>query len=248
MRARALSAAGAVLCLLSLRADDPATAPPPGSITPAVVPAEPVQVDVTGLLNARVVTTFTDGRVAPFSADIDGTGGVVTMAAAKSLGGDPAHALSDNGIIPPETDHPRIVLHYSNSDEVNLQVRRMAKPDDFSIAVPAQAYAKMLLVFTSAGPGPAKLHFTLSYQDGSTDERDEVCPDWRKSLEGISADCVVLSSGLAEWSKKKMLEPGNHAIFALELRPTPDKVLVSVAVHKTKPLVCFWGATGVPAR
>ena len=210
---------------------------------------EPVQVDVSQLLNARVVTTFTGGQVVPLAIDIDGAGGVATAAAAAALGSDNTHTVPDDGTFPADADHPKVVLHFSNADGTGNQVRRAGKPDDFSFAVPPKNYAKMFLFFTSGAAGPAKLKITLTYQDGSTEERDVVCPDWWKNLDGTNPDCVYLAANLAKWGKKnKILEQNHHNIFGLDVHPTLGKVLTQIAVHKTHPLVCFWGATGQPAN
>jgi len=211
-----------------------------------------VQVDVSKLLNARVVTTLTDGKVVPLQTSIDGAGGVATVAAATSLNGKAETAVPDDGTFPANADHPEVVLHFSNADGTGFQVRRLPHEEEFFFDVPPRNYAKMLLCFTSGAAGPAPLKVTLTYQDGTTEERDIVCPDWWNNLDektNPNKDVVYVGFNLAKWGKSnKVMEKDHHNIFGIDVHPTPGKVLTSIKVHKTRPLVCFWGATGVPAN
>src|SRR5271163_186615 len=78
----------AFFAINQLHADDmSAPAPTPAAPTPAPNANSPaaVQVDVSKLLNARVVATFTDGNVVPVGINLDGAGGVATKAAASEL-------------------------------------------------------------------------------------------------------------------------------------------------------------------
>jgi len=211
-----------------------------------------VQVDVSKLLNARVVTTLTDGKVVPLQINIDGAGGVATQAAATSLNGKAETAVPDDGTFPANADHPEVVLHFSNADGTGFQVRRLPHEEEFSFDVPPKNYSKMLLCFTSGAAGPAPLKVTLTYQDGTTEERDIVCPDWWSNLDdktNPNKDVVYVAFNLAKWGvKNNVMEKDHHNIFGIDVRPTAGKVLTSIKVHKTRPLVCFWGATGVPAN
>src|SRR5271168_1348538 len=136
----------------------------------------PVQIDVRTVLNARVVTTFSDGQVVPLKIDIDGAGGVATAAAAAALGSTNPHTVPDDGHFPANADHPDVVLNFSNADGTSDQVRRSPQDDDYSFDVPPKNYARMMLFFTSGAAGPAALRIVLSYQDGTAEERNIVCP------------------------------------------------------------------------
>ena len=234
----------------SARAQDTNAAP--SVLTAPVSGSTAVQVDVSKLLNARVVTTLTGGQVVPLQTSIDGAGGVATQAAATSLNGNAETAVPDDGRFPANADHPEVVLHFSNADGTGFQVHRMPHEEEFSFDVPPKNYVKMLLCFTSGAAGPAPLKVTLTYQDGSTEERDIVCPDWWNNLDAKTnpnQDVVYVAFNLAKWgTKNKTLEKDHHNIFGIDVRPTPGKVLTSIKVHKTRPLVCFWGATGVPVN
>jgi hypothetical protein len=238
------------LNLVSVHAQETNAAPV--VLTAPVSSSTAVQVDISKLLNARVVTTLTGGQVVPLQTSIDGAGGVATQAAATSLNGNAETAVPDDGTFPANADHPEVVLHFSNADGTGFQVHRMPHEEEFSFDVPPKNYAKMLLCFTSGAAGPAKLTVTLTYQDGSTEERDIVCPDWWNNLDektNPNKDVVYVAFDLAKWgTKNKTLEKDHHNIFGIDVRPTPGKVLTSIKVHKTRPLVCFWGATGVPTN
>jgi len=233
--------------IIAIQAQDTNAAP--GAPTAPASNSAAVQVDVSKLLNARVVTTLTGGTVVPLQTSIDGAGGIATQAAATSLNGKAETAVPDDGTFPANADHPEVVLHFSNTDGTGFQVHRMPHEEEFSFDVPPKNYARMQLFFTSGAAGPAPLKVTLTYQDGSTEERDIVCPDWWNNLDektNPNKDVVYVAFNLAKWgTKNKTLEKDHHNIFGIDVHPTPGKVLTSIKVHKTRPLVCFWGATGV---
>ena len=237
--------------LLPLAAD-----PPPTSTTnsPFAKLPPPVQVDVSKLLNARVVTTLTNGKIVPAAIDIDGVGGVIAKSAAMAAGSDNPHTVPDDSVFPATTDHPLVVLHYSNADGVSNQVRRspLGSDDDYAFDVPPKNYANMFLFFTSGLRGPAPLKVTLTYQDGTTEDREIVCPDWYMNLKPGNKDykdCVYLAYNLAKWLPNNTVrEKWHHNIFGLDVHPNSAKILLNIHVHKTHPLVCFWGATGQPAN
>jgi hypothetical protein len=227
-------------------AQDTNAAPAPTAVSNS---ATAVQVDVSKVLNARVVTTLSNGQLVPLQIDIDGAGGVATAGAVTAMGSDNPHSVPDDGKFPANGDHPDIVLNFSNADGTGNQVRRSPKEDEYSFDVPNKNYSRMQLFFTSGAAGPAPLTITLTYQDGTNDVRNVICPDWWTNLDGTQKDCVYVASNLAKWGKSnKTLEKDHHNIFALDVHPDPAKVLTEIKVHKTRPLVCFWGATGVPAN
>jgi hypothetical protein len=235
---------------MSAPAAPAAPTPAPASVAPATSSSSTaVQVDVTKLLNARVVATFTDGKVVPLGINLDGAGGVATKAAASALKGNPDTAVPDDGTFPANADHPDVVLHFSNADGTGFQVRRMSAPEDFSFDVPPKNYSKMYFFFTSGASGPAPMKVTLTYQDGSTEDRDIICPDWWPDLKPTDVGVFYLAHNLTKWGKgNNIMEKDHHNILGISVDVTPAKVLTSIKVHKTRPLVCFWGATGVPAN
>lgn len=70
-----------------------------------------IQINIQKLLNARPVTTVTDGKLQTWVTGIDGGGkgdGYLTANAAKLNGNHDAHALPDNPLIPANSFHPTI--------------------------------------------------------------------------------------------------------------------------------------------
>jgi hypothetical protein len=174
---------------------------------------------------------------------------LATQAAVTALSSDNAHNLPDDGHFPATADHPEVILHYSNGDATSNQVRRSPKgsTDDFAFDVPSNRYEKLFLFFTSSSSGSAPLDVTLSYQDGSTDHRNLIVPDWYAILKPADANCVYLATNLAKWTKQNTLkEKDHHSIFGLDVQPDRTKALAKISVHKTHPIVVFWGATGQP--
>jgi len=207
----------------------------------------PVQVNVDKLLNARVVTTLTDGKVIPLQAGVDAGAGLITRAAAVALGSTAEHTLPNDGKFPQTVDHPEVVLHYSNADGTGPQVRRSVEADTYSFTVPSMHYGKMFLFLTSAAVGPAPLEILLTYQNGATETRHLVCPDYWKTIAPGDRDIVYLASNLSKWGpNNKMAEKDHHNIFGLDVHPNPGLVLTQIQVTKTHPIVVFWGATGQP--
>lgn len=92
----------------------------------AASPPEAVQIDIKDLLNARVVTTTTDGKVNNLKIDIDGAGGHCTMAAAELLKTKDPHALPNDGKFAANDKHPEVVLNYRDGDGEANQARRVA--------------------------------------------------------------------------------------------------------------------------
>ena len=138
---------------------------------------EAVQVDVKGLLNARVVTTVTQEKVNNLKIDIDGAGGHCTMHAAELLKTKDPHALPNDGKFAANAKHPQVVLNYKDGDGQANQARRVAGEGTFSFAVPENKYSEMWLWVTS-GQGPSDIHIELTYKDGTSETRDIQVPDW----------------------------------------------------------------------
>jgi hypothetical protein len=130
------------------------------------------------LLNARVVTTLSAGRLVSWSDSLDGsTSGEATLAAAKKINEPFSRALPDDGIFPANGIHPRFELHFSNTAGTGSQVRRSLAADEYTITVPPQAYRQFWLVLMS-GMGESTLRLQLAYTDGWVEARDLVVPDW----------------------------------------------------------------------
>ncbi len=217
-------------------------------------PPEAVQVDVKDLLNVRVVSTVTDGKVNTLKIDIDGAGGHATKAAAELLNAKDAHALPNDGKFPANDKHPEVVLNYKDGDGEANQARRVAGEGTFSFAVPEKQYSQMWLWVTS-GQGPSDIHVELTYKDGTSETKDIQVPDWFWELTENAKDPKMddknrcnLAVDLSKFSKDGPViasEMRHHFIHGVDATPDPSKVLVKVTVKKDKKgLMCFYGATG----
>jgi hypothetical protein len=218
--------------------------------------AEPVavQVDVKELLNARVVTTVTDGKVNNLKIDIDGAGGHATKAAAELVKAKDSHALPNDGKFAANEKHPEVVLNYKDGDGEANQARRVSGEGTFSFAVPEKKYGQMWLWVTS-GQGPSNIHMELTYKDGTSETKDIQVPDWFWELKPNAKDPKEddknrcnLAVDLSKFSKGGPVignEMRHHFIHGVDATPDASKVLVKVTVKKDKGgLMCFYGATG----
>lgn len=220
-----------------------------GKSGPALMPdPHVVQIDVGKVLNARTVTTFSAGLLIPYSCSIDGVGSVATKAAADALKLPDGHTLPDDGNFPSNACHPQVVLNYSNVDGDGNQVRSSPLKDDYSFGVPSRKYARMLLFF--AGAGSPALHITLTYKDGSAENRRIVLPNAQQVIDTTTGkDCFYLARNLANWSlDSQIYGQAQHNILGFDVQPSAKKVLTRVEVHKEMGIVSFWGATGVTSN
>ncbi|GAA3963335.1 hypothetical protein [Mucilaginibacter dorajii] len=209
-----------------------------------------VQVDIDTLLNARPVTTFTDGKLTSWTKGIDGGGdgdGYLSMAAALFHGDKTPHALPDGSLIAATATHPAIKLHYNNTDNWNNQARYMAGEGSFAFNVPRRKYSGMYLGLTSS-EGASQLKVELVYLDGA-ETKNFTLPDYYNDIPATDANFGYLVHDLAKWGKNDvMTEKDHHNIDLLNIHPDPKRILIRVSVSKTKPgFLMFWSATGVQA-
>src|SRR5438045_897435 len=76
-----------------------------------------VQIPLTGVIDARSVTTLTGGQLVVFTLPTDGgnlQNAFATKAVAIMQGKPPENALPDDGTFPADARHPEVVLHFSN--------------------------------------------------------------------------------------------------------------------------------------
>jgi len=208
-----------------------------------------VQIGLGPLLNARIVTTLTDGRLITWRDALDGvTSGEATRAAALRMGEAFAAALPDDGIFPATERHPRVVIPVSNADGASNQVRRSVGADSYTFEVPRAKYRQLWLAVMS-GNGESTLELTLTYADGSHSTQGVVVPDWYFPVKDGDARWVNLALDLGKWSSaNRMMEKDHHYLHGFDLGPDAGRELVSVAVAKTaKAALTLWGVTGVKA-
>jgi hypothetical protein len=213
--------------------------------------AEVVQVDVRLILTGRAVTTFTDGKLVPWTQGVDGGGradGYLTLEAAVANGDQHAKALPDDGCFAANAVHPFARLNFANADGKNPQIRSVTGAGGFSIPVPDKRYQRMMIFLTSA-EGPSHLRFQLTYADDTRESRDILLPDYYNAPPAGDTNVFTLAADLAKWNASgRMTEANHHNIHGVDLHPDTRKELVSVQMDKTVPgYMVFWGATGVSA-
>ncbi|SEO46508.1 hypothetical protein SAMN05192574_108181 [Mucilaginibacter gossypiicola] len=218
-----------------------------GSVAGSQQDNKTIQIDIHRLLNARPVTTVTEGKLQSWITGIDGGGkgdGYLTSAAAKLNGDNNAHALPDNPLIPANSSHPAVLLHYGNGDKGN-QTRNVAGIDSFSFDVPHKKYSGLYLSLTSS-EGPSQLHVTLIYS-GVGESKDFTLPDYYNDIPESDPNLSYAVHNLAKWGPgDKMTESDHHNIDVLNIHPDPNRVLKKVIVSKAQTgYLVFWAATGV---
>jgi hypothetical protein len=219
------------------------------SVPAAFADATTVQIALGPLLNARIVTTLTAGRLVPWRDALDGvTSGEATRAAALRIGQPFARALPDDGVFPATDQHPEVRLAFSNAEGGADQVRRSLAQDAYTIAVPPGRYGQFW-IFVMSGNGESTLRLRLSYADGPGEVSDLVVPDWYFPVKDGEAGRVNLASDLGKWSSaNQLMEKDHHYLHGFDLAPDSRRVLVSVGVAKTaKAVLTLWGAAAVAA-
>ena len=210
--------------------------------------ANGIQIDVSSVLTARVITVVNAGAIVAMRDDIDGAGGLATQAASALLGNKNAHPMPDNATFPATDRHPEVVLSYGNDDSTRNQARRCMGQDIFDFPVPPARYAHLYL-FCTSGWGASKISVNLFYADHSVERRELEVPDWFWELKPDDSIRSYLATDLGKWDKKnKMVEDRHHFIFSLDTAPSSQKTLVKIAIRKAPSgLMVFYGATGTPA-
>jgi hypothetical protein len=209
-----------------------------------------IQFNISGLLNARPVSTLTNNHLITWTKGIDGGGngdGYLTQSAALFNGDKTPHALPDNPLIAANESHPAVQLNYSNADSVHNQAYALAGEGKFQFNTAKAKYAAVYLALTSS-EGASALKVTLTYTDG-TEVKDLVLPDYYADLSPTEPDFSYLAHDLAKWGpKNNMTEKDHHNIDLLNVHPNPAKTLRSISVSKSKAgYLVFWAAAGVKA-
>lgn len=213
------------------------------------IPTEKViQINITPLLNARPVTTLTQGKLITWTKGIDGDGfadGYLTRAAAIFNQDDEMHALPDQATFAANSKHPVIQLHYDNADSIHAQARFVSGAGEFLIEVPRKHYAQIYLGLSSS-EGPSKLQFKLNYTQGQ-ELKNYLLPDYYNNVPEADAYLSYVVTDMAKWGRKNnMTEKGHHNIHLLKLSTDSGRILKSIKISKSKEgYLVFWSATGV---
>lgn len=209
--------------------------------------AATLQVDLTSLLNARIVTTLSGGRLVPWTDALDNAGsGEATCSAALRMGDANPRALPDDGLFPATASHPRVRLHFSDARATGDQVHRSVGRDDFKIAVPPTHY-RQLWIFCMSGLGKSLLTVTLSYTDGSSVQKRLTVPDWYFPAQDNDPRLCNLAGNLGKWGKdNRMMEKDHHYLVGIDLAPDARRTLTGVRIEKSDSgVLTLWGMTGV---
>jgi hypothetical protein len=207
--------------------------------------ADTIQVNIKSLLNARSVTTFSNGKLYTWTKGIDGGGtgdGYVTHSVAVHLNYT-GHTLPDSARFPANANHPTMLLNFSNSDSTNFQTHYLSGSDSVTFPVPQGNYSTVYLALTSS-EGSTTVGVVLNYSDGPATSTFTL-NDYDV---GNSSGVFFVDSGMQKWNNQN--SPGDnfgHALNGFGVTTNPAKTLTSVKLIKKTAgsYLVFWGATGV---
>jgi hypothetical protein len=204
-----------------------------------------VQINIDKLLNVRPVTTFTHGKLIPWTTGVDHENGYLTTSAAKFNGELDSKAIPDDPLISATGQHPAILLHYKNDDASSNQAILLTDTNAVTFKTPTSKYKDLYICLTSAY-GKSKLKYDLIYDNG-TEVKNITVPDWANDVPDNDPDFSYVVHDLAKWSNKSTLtETNHHNIHALNIHPDAKRTLTAVRLkNQSKTYVLFWAATGV---
>jgi hypothetical protein len=211
-----------------------------------------VQIDVSSLLNDRVVFTQQGGQLQPARHGLDAgdSSVLITKGAATVAQSGELTALPDNDLFAANDRHPAIKLHYARPDG-GAQVRRTAaRSETYSLDVPNQRYRRLQLFFISA-QGETPLAVELFYADGTIGKRTATVPDFYYLPKNEDPRWFVLASDFGKVNLQgKMTEATHHYLHGFDLNPDPTKKLLKVEIAKqdSGSVLNFFAATGLIAE
>jgi hypothetical protein len=207
-----------------------------------------VQVPLTGVLDARSVTTLTGGNLVVFTLPTDGgnlQNGFATKAVAMKQGTPPENALPDDGHFPADARHPEVVLSFSNTADAAAPQTHLIKPAaNISFPMPMATYSKVFLFFNGAAGGTT-ITITLTYAD-AMDVKMAKIPDYYN--DPTDPTVFNLAPNLAKFdTMTKINEKDHHNIEGVEIQALAGKMLSSIKVEHPQDggNLVFWGATGI---
>jgi len=215
-----------------------------------------VQIPIDSLLNARPVSTVSNGVVVPWSPGqgIDGNGGgngFVTQSVAAKLGYT-GPALPDDGIFPAAKGLPEFDLYFSDSNSpTSFQAHNVHANvvGAIQFAVPQATYSSIYLVLTDS-ENADMLTVTMTYADSTTSMVGPfTMPDCDQGLPANTKDVSYFSlfSGQKWSSTDGPNDNMGHSITGVILTPTPTKPLTGMVINKPSDghYLVFWGAVGM---
>jgi hypothetical protein len=207
-----------------------------------------VQINISRLLNARVVFTEHAGRLQPADCALDrGDSSIlITKSAAEISVAGKLNTLPDSGFFAANNEHPDVQLPYGIVGGGPQAHRSPDKTETYSVPVPPKHYAQMQLFFISAA-GPTPISVKLQYADGSSEDRTTLVPDFYFLLKPADKDWFVLAADFGKVNRTgKMTESVHHFIHGFSLNPDSTKVLRQIEITKldSKSVLNLFGATG----
>jgi hypothetical protein len=209
---------------------------------------EAIQINISSLLNARVIFTEHAGRLQPADHGLDhGAGSVlITESAAKLAKSGELNSLPDSGLFPANTEHPDVQLPYGIVGGGPQVHQSTDTTETYFITIPTNHYSQMQLFFISAA-GPTPISVKLQYVDGSSEERTTTVPDFYFLPKATDIGWFVLANDFGKVDLKgKMTEKTHHYILGFNLNPDSAKVLRQIEITKldSKSVLNLFGATG----
>jgi hypothetical protein len=206
-----------------------------------------IQFNINPILNARPVTTFNNNKLTNWKTGIDGGGngdGYLTKSAAAFNGDSVEHALPDDALIPANSCHPAMQLHYANSDSLHYQACSMRGETSVTFSVPKNNYSMLYFAMTSA-EGGSTIKFDLTYANGEHITEIQL-PDYYQDIPANDPNLCYLAHDLAKWGPaNKMTEKNHHNIDIVKVKVDPKQILSGIKISKGKAgYVVFWAAAG----
>jgi hypothetical protein len=207
-----------------------------------------IQFDVKPLLNARMITTWSNGKLVCWNKGVDGTwSGLATRSAADLMGSRDKIALPNDGTFEANDFHPKVVLNFSDADATCNQVRFTDKnmADSYSFQVAPNGYSNISLFFMSAF-GSSNITVEITYSDKTSELKKYIIEDWAWRITE-SETKYFLAANMAKWGNAYTeLEKDSHYLMAVNIQPDITKKVAKITINKpaSETTFSFWGATG----
>ena len=207
-----------------------------------------IQFDVKSLLNARMITTYSNGKLVCWNKGVDGTwSGLATRSAADLMGSKDKVALPNNGAFEVNAFHPNVKLNFSDADATGNQVRFTDKniADSYSFPVAPNCYSNISLFFMSAF-GSSEITIEIVYSDKTTQLKKYTIEDWAWRIDENETK-YFLAANMAKWGNAYTeLEKDSHYLMAVNIQPDITKKVTEITINKpaSESTFSFWGATG----
>jgi hypothetical protein len=211
---------------------------------PVVSFDNPLQIDVSAVLNANTIVTTTPlngfGLAWMDRTNFD----FMTSSKAKQLNAN-GLGLPDDAVFPAVgTTHPTVKLHWSDTaNQNNSRVATDGTP--FSFAVPQALYTQ-LQVYGLATEGATTISVLVTYADNTTSTVSLAVPDW---FNDAVAPQFTLIDGLDRIKDGTTFTAAkNPAVFGLNVNPDKTKPIKLVTITNTTAtnptaFFVFYGAT-----